>query len=226
MDIEKHLIRFNDSSLPENFVAIAAKIESQEVMHAAILIRHNSIDYLHHFPGKIPPIVEENFIENGWGIYKIIDIVNVHDPDEVGSFLQYCRRICKKSNITYSYIADCSSHANDGEFISRIGLPEFGTCVGFCLNTLANTIIDLEGTILHLDDWDDTGLDQWIDDWAVKQAEKKYPDLDWNIYNAFKKRITPLEYLCAGFINEFPIRKAKINELKVPVQDAINQKFT
>lgn len=225
MDFEKYLIRFNDSNLPKNFVALATKVENQEVKHAAILIRHNSIDYLHHFPGETPPIVEDNFNENGWGIYKIINSINVNDPDEVGSFLQYCRRICRQSNITYSYIADCSSYANNGEFISRIGLPEFGTCVGFCLNTLANTIIDIEGTIFHLDDWDDSGLTQWIDDWAIKQSKKKYPDLDWNLYNAFKKRITPLEYLCSGFIEELPIRKENINKIIKPVQEVVNQKF-
>lgn len=224
MDISKLLLKFDEEELPENFVSIATRIEEKKSTHAAILIRHKGINYLHHFPGNTNPIVVDNFDENGWYIYKIIDEIG-NDENEVGSFLQYCRRICRTSKITYSYISDGSSYSNRGDFISRIGLPELGTCVGFCVNTLTNTLIDVKESYLELNDWDDSDLIEWVDKWSLIQVEKNYPDLDWTLFNAFKKRITPLEYLCSSFINEFPIRKNKIDEIKHLVEKEIENKF-
>lgn len=224
MVISDTLYKFNDKELPENFVSIATKIEDNIPTHAAILIRHQNRNFLHHFPGTTKPEVIDDFNEDGWFVYKIINALS-NDVDEVGSILQYCYRICKSSTMTYSFIADGSSYADKGDFISKMGLPEFGTCVGFCTNTLTNTIIDIEDSYLKLEDWDDSEIVEWVDKWSVKQVQKKYPDLDWTLYNALKKRITPLEYLCSAFINEYPIGKVEINEIKDIVQESINNLF-
>lgn len=217
------LLRFNDHDLPNNFVSIAVQIDEKDLTpkHAAILIRHEKINYLHHFPGSTLPEVIDNFNESGWHIYKIIESFNVNDASEVGAFLQYCKRVCSQSEITYSYIADGSSYDDKGQFISRMNLPEFGTCVGFCINTLTNAIIDVEDSILSLDDWDDSEIIEWVDEWSKKQAKEKYPNLDWALYNAFKKRVTPLEYLCASFFNKYPIKKNEIESVKEMVSDTI-----
>ncbi|WP_337045436.1 hypothetical protein [Emticicia sp. 17c] len=221
------LYKFNEESLPENFVSIAVNIHKDKIepTHAAILIRHENINYLHHFPGQTLPEVIDNFNESGWYIYKIINFIEVGDSYEVGAFLQYCRRVCKNSNITYSYIADGSSYNDRGQFISRIGLPEFGTCVGFCLNTLSNAILDIENSIIELDDWDDSEILQWVDNQSVLQVQKKYPDLDWNLYNAFKKRITPLEYLCISFFDDYPIKKNEVDKIKGDILNRIKSMY-
>ena len=225
MDINNKLIRFNQNNLPENFVSIAVQIFEKKPVHAAILIRHNTYNYLHHFPGSVPPIVMENFDEDGWYIYKILDSFNTEDESEIGSFLQYCKRVCLKSNITYSYILDGSHYENNGEFNSNVGLPELGTCVGFCINTLTNALIDVEYSLFELNDWDNSGLTASVDEYSLKQVNKKYPDLDWTLYNAFKKRITPLEYLCSSFFDNYPIRKTDIESIKNLVLNDIQIKF-
>lgn len=219
----KDLLKFNEHSLPENFVSIAVEIDNEKIIpfHAAILIRHKNINYLHHYPGSKPPEVIENFNESGWHIYKIIDSIRVDDANEVGAFLQHCKRICNKSSITYSYICDSSYYDSNGDFVSSSGLPELGTCVGFCLNTLSNTLIDLEESIIELSDWDDSENDKPYDKWSLSQVTKKYPDLDWTLYNTFKKRITPLEYLCISFFDKYPIKKASVNSIKANVRDYI-----
>lgn len=225
MNIEETLIKFNDSALPNNFVSIAVQIFEQEATHAALLIRHNDINYLHHFPGNDPPLVVDNFNEHGWYIYKVLEIIKVDDANEVGSFLQYCKRICQKSKITYSYISDGSKHNFKGEFESKEGLPEFGTCVSFCVNTLTNFIIDAE-SYFHLDDWDDSELRPKVDAWATEQASLKYPDLDWAKYNAFKKRIKPIDFLCSAFFtNSYPIKKEHIKTIEAQVNGVIQNKF-
>jgi len=223
MQLHDSLSRFNDHDLPENFVSIAVQIDpkDQQPKHAGILIRYNSVNYLHHYPGGSPPLVEDNFNESGWYIYKILDSFNYNDPSDIASFLQYCRRVCKNSNITYSYIADGSSYDQTGDFASKQGLPEFGTCVGFCLNTLQGGMIDIESTILELSEWDNSKVDVNIDNWAQGKVNDKYPDLNWDLYNAFKKRITPLEYLCSAYFSSFPISKNDITIIAKQVLEEI-----
>lgn len=226
MNIEETLIKFNESNLPENFVSIASKIEESAVKHAAILIRHKNVNYLYHFPGATPPEVIDNFDEEGWYIYKIWEIINSEDENEVGAFLQHCRRVCLNSEITYSYIADGSKHNFKGEFVSNSGLPELGTCVSFCVNTLTDSIID-SNSYFNLDDWDDSELNEKVDAWGQEQVIKKYPDLDWTLYNAFKKRITPLEYLCSSFLTkEYPINKEQVLSIQAEVIRVILSKFS
>jgi hypothetical protein len=219
------LVKYNTQALPNSFVAIACKIVNKQATHSAILIRLNNIDYLHHFGGNAPPEVTQDFTADAWYIYKTIDAISTDDESEVGAFLQYCKRICSNSNITYGFIADGSTYDDRGVFITRLGLPEFGTCVGFCANTLSNTLIDADACYFELNDWDDSGIDQRVDSWAIMQAAKKYPDLDWNLYNAFKKRITPLEFLASSFVNEYPILKEKIAPLLEPIQKQIDILF-
>lgn len=226
MEIKENLIKFNDNSLPDNFVALTTKIRNKEAFHAGILIRYKSKNYLHHFGGDSPPEVIEDFSEDGKFIYKIVDFIDIDDESDVGAFLAHCKRICRNSNITYGYIADGSSYNNRGEFISRIGLPEFGTCVGFCVGTLSGAIVDLNGeTYFNLDDWDDSNVFDRVDAWSMDQARNKYPNLDWTLYNSFKKRITPIEYLSSAFLNSYPITKESIGEIEPSVQESINEKF-
>ncbi|MVM39485.1 hypothetical protein GO730_20975 [Spirosoma sp. HMF3257] len=228
MRIRGTLLRFNDHSLPENFVSLAVRIDNEnyEPYHAAILIRHKKIDYLHHFPGGDPPIVVENFNEHGWYIYKILKSSNNNDPSEIGAILQYCKRICTQTNITYSFIADGSSYSETGDFLSKLGLPEFGTCVGFCLNTLSGIIIDVDDSLVELTDWDDSEINFRYDAWSQAEARKKYPNLDWNLYYSVKKRITPTEYLCVSYFDEFPIRKASISQIKNSVLEEIKKIYS
>lgn len=216
MDVYNSLSRFNDHDLPENFVSIAVSISPDTLIpfHAAILIRYKSVNYLHHFPGSQAPLVVDGFDETGWHIYKILDAFNYNDESEIGSILQYCRRVCNQSDITYSYIVDGSEYADKGNFVSEEGLPELGTCVGFCLNTLKGALIDIETSILCLEDWDDREVIERVDNWSKHQVMQKYPDLDWDLYNAFKKRITPLEYLCTAYFDQYPIRKDAIDNKK------------
>lgn len=166
------------------------------------------------------------FNESGWYIYKILDAFNINDSSEVGAFLQYCRRVCAQSEITYSYIADGSTYNDRGKFISNIGLPEMGTCVGFCINTLTNSIVDIDGSFLNLEDWDDSEIIEWVDKLSQALVTKKYPSLDWTLYNAFKKRVTPLDYLCCAFLNNYPINKNDIEGIKLEIEGHIKTLYS
>lgn len=225
MDFKKLLTKYNTKNLSENFVAIATKIYNKKAVHAGVLIRYKNKDYLHHYPGGNQiPLVDENFNGDGWYIYKSADFIN-EDEYEVGAFLQYCRRICKNSKISYGFITDGSKYDQNGKFIAKSELPEIGTCVGFCINTLTGSIIDIKDTMFELDDWTDSDILKQYDSAFLQKNKEKYPDLDLNLYNLFRKRITPIEYLCSSFFHSYPIRKDEISDIIFPVQEVIDQKF-
>jgi len=226
LEVEGKLVKYNESQLPNNFVSIAVLLDDNKIpSHAAILIRHNSNDYLYHYPGfRTKPLVEVGVNYANVLIYKILDSFDTEDDSDVGAFLQYCKRVCQQTDITYGYIMDGSSYDNQGRYQTLSGLPEIATCVGFCVNTLTNTIIDVQESFFNLEDWDSNGVDQGIDQWSIDEAERKYNSLDWNKYNAFKKRITPLEYLCSSFCEVYPITKATIIRIQ-PYIEAELQKI-
>lgn len=229
MQLEGKLIKYNDSELPSNFVSIAVVVnDNKEAYHGAILIRYRSVDHLFHYPGSEPPVIED--ITGGSGqilIYKILENFDTEDDTDVGAFLRHCQRVCIETNVTYGFIFDNSTYALDGRYQSISGLPEIATCVGFCVNVLSNFVIDVSESYFNLDDWDDQGIEghmQRVDLWAQQETLKKYPSLDWNLYNSFKKRISPLEYLCSAFCEVYPIHKATIAQIH-PFVDAELQRI-
>lgn len=224
MAVQDQLIKYNESDIPINFVSMAVYLNEDKLpFHAAILVRHLSNDYLFHYPGGEPPKIEvlQNVELENILVYKILENFDTEEDGDVGSFLQYCKRVCAESDITYGFIVDNSRYLQDGRYQSLSELPEIASCVGFCLNVLANTILDINDSYFKLDEWDDSGVNQRYDLWAQQEARRKYPSLDWNKYNAFKKRISPLEYLAASFCQEYPITKDHL----VPIISEIDSKL-
>ncbi|RZK33384.1 MAG: hypothetical protein EOO61_15410 [Hymenobacter sp.] len=225
MNIKKQLVRFNEAALPNSFVAIAVGLNRAKVpAHAGIIIRLNNVNYLHHFDGVAR--IMDDFDTSQWYVYKIVNFIKIDDESEVSSFLRHCRLVCAKSKIVYSCTFDGSYYDADGDFQSASGLPELGTCVGFCLNTLSLYIIDQE-SFLQLDGWNEDTIppDFPLDNYGLEQTFESYPQIDGGLYNAFRKRISPLEYLCAGFFDVYPIRKDQIDAIAADVMEVISSKF-
>lgn len=222
--IRKHLVRFNESELPSSFVAMVVALNPRKIpVHAGLLIRLNGVNYFHHF-GSRPRIIE-NFNTSDWYVYKVINIIKVGDESEVASFLNHCKQVVNKSKITYSCIFDGSQYDSEGEFESASGLPELGTCVGFCLNTLALYVIDHD-SYLNLNEWEeDSTVGFSLDNYGQEQTFDKYPSLDKKLYDSFHKRITPTEYLCAAFFDDYPVHKHQIDSIASDVLDVIDEKF-
>ncbi|MBF9141059.1 hypothetical protein [Hymenobacter properus] len=219
--IIKNLKRFNDESLPNSFVALAAKVnELKQFGHAAILIRLKGRNFLYHYPSFTLPVVEDDFDEHGWYFYKIFSQIRVDDVNEVEGFLDLCRWICGKSNIMYAFFADKSNYNSKGEYISKNGLPELGTCVSFCVNTLSGFMPEVD-SYLELDDWNSSSLGNMASYDLLLQEYARGKDIDMNIYNAFKKRVTPLEYVTSAFLEEYPIKREWISEIAPIVQGAV-----
>jgi hypothetical protein len=222
---KEELVKFNENVLPNNFVSIAAKIVKNKATHAALLIRYQNVNYLYHYPGNSKPTVIKNFNEAGWYIYKIWENVKVDNESEVGSFLSHCFRVCEKSNITYSFTLDNSIYDHDGTHQTNTELPELGTCVGFCVNTLNNHIYTTEEGYFKIDEWDDYGIPENQKMTILEDLTNNHPDINWAEYDAYNKRISPLEFLSSSFYNKYPITKQQIAEIQDEVQAIINEKF-
>jgi hypothetical protein len=227
MDSIKDLVRVNEANLPDNFVAVATQISPRDRVpyHAAIIIRHESKDHLYHFPGFSEPRIETDFDSSSWYVYKIIEAINTDDESEVGSVLQQCFRICENSQAVYGYIFDGSTYDHEGRYYSKSGLPEIATCVGFCVNTLSSTLIDVD-SYLELNDWTNNTMEPTPTYAAIaERLASGIPNLDRVLYESYKKRITPLEYISSGFINIYPIRKNRIAAEEDQVLMKIRGKF-
>ena len=213
--------------MPDSFVALIVGVQSNKVPgHAGILIRLKGINYFHHFRFRGRPEVIDNFNPKHWLVYKIINLIKVDDESEVESFLSHCKRVCEKSKIVYSCTFDGSHYNAEGEFDSASGLPELGTCVGFCLNTIALYAIDHD-SYLQLEDWDEHSVSGAIalDNYGQTQTFVKHPYIDQGLYNAYHKRISPTDYLCAAFFDKYPVRKEQIEEIAMDVLKVIDEKF-
>ncbi|KPE51241.1 hypothetical protein [Chryseobacterium indologenes] len=230
LDLENQLVKYNERNLPNTFVSLAVTLGDSNIPeHAVILIRYRTVDYIFHFPGADPPLIE-NITSRVDPVlfYKILDNFDTEDDSDVGAFLRQCQRICNETDITYGFIFDASTYGEDGRYLSLSGLPEIASCVGFCVNVISKYVIDFSSTYFNLDDWDDSGIEgriAFFDQWAQEEVIKKYPSVDWSLYNAFKKRITPLEYLCSGFCSVYPITKQTIENIKPYVEREIARKL-
>lgn len=227
LDLENQLVQYNEKDLPNVFVSIGVQLDPNgDAKHAVIFIRYRDRDYIFHFPGGIPPIIEDFTGQvNPTLIYKVLDNFDTEDDSDVGAFLRHCQRVCNESELTYGFIFDNSTYGADGRYLSLSGLPEIATCVGFCVNVLSNFVTDIDQSYFQLDDWDANGVIAHYDAWAMQETVKRYPSLDWNLYNTYKKRIAPIEYLCSGFCTVYPITKKTIDNIQPLVETEIARKL-
>jgi hypothetical protein len=212
--LTEQLVKYNDNELPANFVALAVSISNGEAGHSGLLIRYKGVDHLCHFPGNnLPEIV--SVPNTDIYVYRVWDLVSTDDIDEGGAFLSHCKHVCDNSNIIYGYVHDGSSYDYRGTYQNRTDLPEIGTCVGFCLNILNHQVLlhGEEDKYFHIDDWNDE--DEWFkyDEYAQRAIAALFPDVDMELYNSFKKRITPLQYLCSAYLYDYSIRRTAVDEI-------------
>ena len=213
---DETLIRFNSSQLPNNFVALAAMVVEGTCTHAGILIRHQGANYLCHYPGSELPEVVSLVSEDPIYVYKIWKGIRTNEESEAGSFLQHCRRVCSRSDITYSFVLDRSNYDLEGFFVANDGLPELGTCVGFCVKVLTSYLVHAD-SYFFLDDWDETEIPVYYGAMYDQRVIQRFPEIDWDTYATFRKRITPLEYLSSAFLDGHPISKVAIEGIRSEV---------
>lgn len=222
--IKEKLIRSNISTLPDNLIAVAIRIDERELAdHAALLIGVNRQYYIFHFM--------EDGIKNDdlarvdtnaqWIYHKQLEVI---DSMESETFLSHCERILNNCNPKYGFLFD-GSYYKDGVHFSESGLPEYSTCVGFCINVISGYLYDHD-KYFEVTDWDLIPVDHPSFEKYYNAALETNPEMDVNMYKSHHRRIKPSEYVAGAFMDHrgIPIRKTVIDLVISNIEAVISNK--
>ena len=208
--IDDNIISCQADDLPENMIG-AAIVTNGDTQHAAIFIRYNGESKLFHFTGK-DVMIEDFFNPGEIYFHKIIDEV---DPLLIPSFLAQCELILEKAEPKFGYFYEGGLYDQNGDFISPGSVPQYMTCVGFCLNVIKG-FFDGEEYFSYTD-WDNSTVDESYVEQFLTRVQEENPDLKIDDFKADLRRILPIEYLSGAFSPDRPVTKAFIDGIKTDV---------
>lgn|GEM_PF-3539028 len=214
------LIRCDSDDLPENLLGLAIRLENpgKNNPHSAIFIRYNSQNYLFHFTGNGQKVYLTTAINNDWFLFKALTNVNFFIP----SIFAHFRRIKTKSKPAYFYFYGGGLFDSNGDYVDNEGLPNYMTCVGFCLAALKQT---LSTDLLKFDEWPSGKIkgkpEDFVELFYKKKVAPNYPDISLELFSKNVRRISPLEYITAGFSDSFPASKTFVETSKQRIKESI-----
>lgn len=206
--------------LPANLVGAAVLVYQDRVTHAGIFIRYNGTNKIFHFNGQ--DIELEDVYEGELYFYKQLAFIN---PALAPSFLSHCEIVKENANPRYGYFYTGSMYDGAGKFLSPGEMPEYMTCVGFCLNFLKFFMGGAE--FFYFRDWTskDLGKDEKFVEWFIdKHVKPFYPDIDIRLFNEGIRRIYPIEYITGAFSDALPVLKSFTDQYMGRIQAAILKK--
>lgn len=222
INIEKHLIRCNTEGLPDNLVGVAVYInDTGFAQHAGIFLRYNGQSKLFHYTGNEVLLEEVNNDE--WYFHKELTFIA---KDLVPSVILHCDIVQKEAKPKYGFFYLGEMYDANGDFISVGHMPEYMTCVGFCLNFIKYL---LQGNdFFHYLDWDISSIGKgegYIENF-IEKVKKIHPQIDIIDFKKGLRRIYPIEYVTGGFSEDLPVRKSFTDMHVENVKQIISQKLT
>lgn len=215
--INKLLLKSDEQDLDEYFVSAACQInEEGEAKHAGIVIHCEEGYYLFHYGGEDVELC--NALDDEWYFQKSFDFIL---PDFCGEFLGHCKKIKENSNPKYGFFYQ-GSYYEDGKYYSENGLPEYMTCVGFCINVIKGFIEADE--YFQYTDWTNEHINEGYINHMVEKMRLINPKINPEHIKENIRRISPPEFIASAFLDEIPIRRANVNEIIELVIEAINMK--
>jgi hypothetical protein len=108
---------------------------------------------------------------------------------------------------------------------SNSGLPEYSTCVGFCINVITGYLYDHD-KYFEVTDWDNIPDEHPSFRRYFEKALQETPNLDIDLYKSHHRRIRPDEYIAAAYFDtsKIPIRKQTIDSIIGNVGSVISSK--
>jgi hypothetical protein len=207
--INKQLFDKNTLELPDNLAAAVVLIDDKnKIAHSGIVIRYNGESKLLHF--NPPFVLLENLTKYPLYYYKELSFI---DPELIPTFLAHCEIIQYSAKPEYFYFYANSVYDTNGDFISEKNMPEYMSCVGFCLNVLEFFLAD--ESFFEYSDWDGTTLNK-----GDGYIEHYIEEFTKNI-----RRIYPIEYLSGAFLTH-PVKKEKVNKLVPKLRSIIQTRMS
>ncbi|PRD56749.1 hypothetical protein [Sphingobacterium gobiense] len=215
----KKISKSYDYSLDEYFVAAAIRFDNGDATHAGIAICIEGKLYIFHYAGA--EIILEELDEDKWYIENKLTFIK---PKEVDAFFVYCENIQAEANPSYGFNYNGAYFLENGNYFSEVEDFQFMTCVGFCLAVITGAI---EGHkyLMH-EEWD--MADHEKDAYFLEHIESLLDSVEIHVRNRIKsnlRRIYPIDYFSASFVEVVPISKKAVDDIKQDVIDSIIDKF-
>lgn len=216
--ISDKLLRFDDHDLEDEFFGIAVFLNSLgNAQHSGLVLCFEGEKLFFHFTSE-EVLIDDVTNELTEIYYKRLELF----PD---SYLPYIRGhfdlLLETVNPLYGFVFTDSYYNDIGTYISDIeNLPDFCTCVGFCMNVIRSLFLNPNSKYIETNDWNSESLDRVKDDYIeyvdkyLLLVQKISPQSLLQIQENTYKRITPVEMLLSGFFSEpknLPIRKVNID---------------
>jgi hypothetical protein len=217
--IDKELFQSDAVTPVKNFVAAAVMVvDGGRAQHSGIVISYNSDYYLFHYTSEE---VELKDVPKGeWYFHKELEFIS---EEEVLAFYAHCKIIKQHANPKFGAFYAGDYYNKEGKYFSESGLQEFMTCVGFCINVMTGYIEN--SNYFNYAEWTETTLgnpDQYFENF-LRDVKKNNPDIavDEALFRKHLRRITPLDYTSASYLQSIPISKAEVDKIKPDVQKVL-----
>ena len=207
--------------LPDNAIGAAVYINDKgDVQHAGIFIRHKGENKLFHYTGVQVKI--DSFDGRRLYIYKGLENFI---PPITNSIMMHFEVIQKEAKPEYGYFYVGSMYNESGDFVSLGDMPEYMTCVGFCLNCIKYL---LQGEdLFEYQDWDESSLKgvletepEYVTDF-IKEVREAIPNIKIEDFKKGLRRIWPLEYITGAFSDSIPVRKPFTDDYSPQVNESL-----
>jgi hypothetical protein len=151
--------------------------------------------------------------------HKRLDFI---DPILLPAFLAQCELILEKAQPKFGYFYEGALYNEAGEFLSPSTLPEYMTCVGFCLNVIKGFLSDQD--YFNYGEWDVKTLDETYAEKFLEKVKLDHPSINIDDFKANLRRILPIEYLSGAFSDNLPVSKGFIDSIVIDVQNVLESK--
>jgi hypothetical protein len=216
--IDKELIKSTEQNLDKYFVAAACFINEEGIaQHVGLIIHSEEGYFLFHYTGE-KVLFEDRKIEE-WYFHKSIEFIL---PEFCGIFLGYCMKIAQNAKPEYGFFYDGSFYDINGNYYSKNQIPEFMTCVGFCINVIKGFIEADE--YFEYKDWTNQKASQQYINEMIAQIRKIAPHVTEEMISDNIRRIKPSEFVGSAFLKNIPIRKSDIDLIIDDLEKVIYRK--
>lgn len=224
MEDLENLIRCDADDLPDHLLGVAIRINPErDQQHSGIFIRYDSKNYIFHFTGEGQKVFLSEPIENDWFFFKTLNNVKFLIPSVFAHF----RRIKRMSKPDYFYFYGGGMFDQEGKYQDYNGMPNYMTCVGFCLAALKHSLRGVD--FIKFDDWPAGSVSEksetFVKEFYTKKIAPNFSGITFEQFSKGVRRITPLEYISAGYSDIVPVPKLFIDTHKDAVKAEIKNRI-
>lgn len=226
--IDKALFNANAIQSGKNFVAVAAFVDEKgQAFHSGLVIKYKEKAILFHYTGQVVSLA--NLPHTTFKIFhKELPFIL---EDEVAAFYVHCTQIQKHAQPKYGFFYAGDYYDVDGKFFSSSTMPEYMTCVGFCINVVKG-YLENHDYFVH-EDWDESSYadpnydgpaDYFQEFLEIVKRDNPHEKIDEALFRKNLRRITPSEYTTSAFLSQLPVRKEHTDPILDSVKRALKQK--